>query len=93
MKEDKLSTKSETKIALLEQQATILMEQFKQYSEDNKVQHNELKDLIAEIRVDVKEAMAKKSDIWVEKAFTWLLYTVAGIIVGALMYLIIRYKI
>jgi adenylosuccinate synthase len=87
-----------TKIALLEQNQKTneqihqtMMEQFKQYNEENKEQHSELKTMIVEMRIGVKEAMEKKAGVWVEKAFTWLLYTVAGIIVGTAMYLIIKF--
>jgi len=58
-----------TKIALLEQNQKTneqihltMMEQFKEYNNENKAQHQELKELIAEMRLDVKEALESKAD-------------------------------
>ncbi len=35
-------------------------------------------------------ALEEKANVWVEKAFTWLLYFVGSILITALMYLIIK---
>ena len=62
--------------------------------------HNQLMDKIEEIfaRFDkfeekLDKALEKKADVWVEKAISYVLYTVAGIVIGAMMYLIIKYKL
>lgn len=39
------------------------------------------------------KALEKKADIWVEKALSWALYSVAAIIIGAFMYLIVKFKL
>ena len=82
MGKDQLSIK----IALLEQNHLQMMEKLNEYQQENRDQHKELKDMI-------EKALESKAGIWVEKAFTWLLYTVAGIVVTSLMYLIIKFKI
>ena len=41
----------------------------------------------------IEKALESKAGIWVEKAFTWLLYTIGGILVASLMYLILKFKI
>ncbi len=77
------SEKLETKVAILEANHNTLMEKLNEYQSENREQHKELKEII-------EKALAQKANVWVEKAFTWLLYTVGGIIVTALMYLILK---
>lgn len=48
-----------------------------------------LKDHAQEERDWWKSALAKKSDVWVENAFRYILYTVGGIIIVALLSLIL----
>lgn len=78
------------RILLLETNHQQMMDNLEELKTKQKENHAEIKDIIITLREEVKDAMAKKSDIWVEKAVTWLLYTVAGIIVGALMYLVVK---
>ena len=69
----------ETRIALLENNQDVIMEK--------------LEDIIKrfdKFEEKLDKALEKKADVWVEKALSWLLYTVAGIIVLALMYLVIK---
>jgi len=69
----------ETRIALLENNQDVIMEK--------------LEDIIKrfdKFEEKLDKALEKKADVWVEKALFWLLYTVAGIIVLALMYLVIK---
>jgi hypothetical protein len=66
------------------------MEQNKLTNEMNTKEHQEIKDMITKMGDKLDEALKHKSDIWVEKAFTWLLYSIAGILVASLMYIILK---
>lgn len=63
--------KTNTRIALLEQNHITLMEKLIEFQEDNKAQHEEIKTMI-------REALEKKAGIWVEKVIIWF-----GAIAGA----------
>jgi hypothetical protein len=76
MSKDELLT---IKIALLEQNHRNLMEKIEEIL----------------IRFDKFEeklncALAKKADIWVEKALSWTAYTVVGAVLLALIYLVVN---
>lgn len=83
----------EIRIALLENNHKNLMDKLDDFKETESEHHEEIKALILDFKKEVKEALDKKANIWVEKAFSWVLYSIGGIIIGALMYLIIKFKI
>lgn len=77
-----METTPETRIALLENNHDMLMDK--------------MEDIITRFdRFEEKldRALEKKADVWVEKALSWLLYTVAGVIVVSFMYLILKVRI
>jgi len=69
----------ETRIALLENNHKNVMEKF-----------DDMFERFDKLEEKLDKALKGKSDIWVERAFTWVIYTVAGILITALMYLIIN---
>jgi len=99
-----MSNSDETRIALLELTSKTLMDKLEEFQADNKEEHQDIvKSLegfhnktnasIKEIQDKLDKALEQKAGIWVEKAFSWLLYTVGGFIVSAIMYTIIKYKL
>ena len=84
---------TQTRIALLEQNHKTIMEQFKNYSEENTRQHIEVKEMIMAIDDKLQLALDKKANKWVETSWTWVLYTVGGILITAFMWLIIKDKL
>lgn len=67
-----------------------IMEKFDKFSEENSLQNQEIKQMIYDMGEKLDKSLEKKADLWVEKAFTWLLYTIGGFIVAAFMYLILK---
>lgn len=74
-----MSKSQETRIALLEQNHTTVMEEMK-----------EIKQLIEKMDGKIDKALEGKANVWVEDALRWGLYSVAGIMIAAFMYLIIK---
>ena len=77
-----MSELPETRIALLENNQRIMSQEI-----------SEIKEIVTKFDEKLDKALEKKANVWVETAFTWLLYTIAGFIVGAFMYLILKSKI
>ena len=88
-----MSELPETKIAVLEANHNNLMDKINDLKETESQHHEEIKALILDFKQEVKDSLDNKSDIWVEKAFTWVLYSIGGIILAAFMYLIIKFKL
>lgn len=80
----------ETRIALLESNHRTLMDKLDDFKFVENEHHEEIKQIILEFKEDVHEQLKGKANVWVEKAFTYVLYTVGGIILTAVMYLIIK---
>lgn len=80
----------ETRIALLESNHRTLMDKLDDFKFVENEHHEEIKQIILDFKADVHEALKEKANVWVEKAFTYVLYTVGGIILTAIMYLIIK---
>ena len=57
-----MSKSDETRIALLEQSTITTMELFKSYAKENKEQHEELKELVADIGKKLDTTIEKKAD-------------------------------
>ena len=68
-----------TRTALLENNHEVVMNEIK-----------EIKELIEKIDKKMDKALEGKANIWVENALTYGLYSVAGIMIAAFMYLIIK---
>jgi ribosomal silencing factor RsfS len=83
----------ETRIALLENNHKNLMDKLDDFKEKESEHHEEIKALILDFKEEVKEALDKKANVWVEKAFSWVLYSIGAIIISAIMYLIVKFKL
>lgn len=81
----------ETRIALLESNHRTLMDKLDDFKFIENEHHEEIKQMINEFKADVHESLKEKANVWVERAFTWVLYSVGGIILSAVMYLIIKH--
>jgi hypothetical protein len=75
--------KEETEIALLKQSMTNIEKKFDDFCDSNSKAHLEIKEMI-------EKAMSSKADAWVEDALKWVIYTVMGIVITALVYLVIK---
>lgn len=51
---------------------------------------NDIIDRFDKFEQKLDKALEKKADVWVEKALSWAIYLVAGIVIGALIYLVIK---
>lgn len=76
-----MSELPETRIAVLEANQTTMSKEI-----------TEIKEIVQAFDAKLDKALEKKANVWVETAFTYLLYTIAGIIISAFMYLIIKTK-
>jgi hypothetical protein len=56
-----------TRIALLEQNHITIMEQFKQYNEENGSQHKSILEALEKLEIKLDTALEKKAGVWVEK--------------------------
>ena len=88
-----MSENLETKVAILETQTSNIMEKLEEFQTDNKEQHQAITRALENFELKLDKALEGKANVWVEKAFSWLLYTVGGFIVSAIMYTIIKYKL
>lgn len=79
-----MSKSDETRIELLEQNHNTIMKLFDEYREDNKTQHEEIKEMILEIKQDLKISLDNKADKWVQEVIKWLGIFIGG---GVLTYL------
>jgi len=71
------SPETRERLSVLETNQTNFMEQ-------NTKEHAEIKKLIGEIKVDLKEALEKKAGIWVEKVIIYTFLAIGGGIVAFL---------
>lgn len=45
---------------------------------------------ISNLEAKIDKALDKKANVWVETAFTYMLYTTGGIVLSAILYLVIN---
>ena len=74
-----MSKTDETRISLLENNHQQTMEKF-----------DDIITRFDKFEEKLDKALEKKANVWVETAFTWVLYSMGGIVLTALMYLIIN---
>ena len=85
-----MTDSAEVKLALLENNQKIIMEQFRQFDENNTKAHEQMLDIFTKLEEKIDKALEKKADVWVEKAVSWAAYTIIGIVLIALVYLVIQ---
>jgi len=83
---------NDTKIAILEENHKTIMEQFKTFNEENAKQHQAMLDGFQKLEDKIDEALSRKADVWVEKAVSWFIYLVMGIVLTGVVYLVISTK-
>jgi len=69
----------ETKFALLEKAQEIMSNEI-----------SEIKEIVKSFDSKLDKALEKKADVWVEKAFAWAIYLVAGIFITTITYLVMK---
>lgn len=69
----------ETKFALLEKAQEIMSNEI-----------SEIKEIVKSFDSKLDKALEKKADIWVEKALSWVIYTILGAVLMALLYTVIK---
>ena len=67
-----------TEIALLKQSQQNTMIKLNEFKETEATHHIELKELIAEMRAEIKETLDNKAGKWVEGVIKWV-----GIVIGS----------
>lgn len=72
-------TTAQTKLALLEQAQKTMSDEI-----------SEIKEIVKNFDQKLDKALEKKADVWVEKAISWAIYTVVGIVLSAMVYLVIN---
>ena len=67
-----------------------VMEKLEESIKDNKESHVLMMTAIDKLDKKLDQALEKKANVWVETAFTYMLYTVGGILLTSLIYLVIK---
>jgi hypothetical protein len=83
----------DTRLSLQELTSKTIMDKLDEFQIDNKEQHQAITRALENFELKLDKALEGKANVWVEKAFSWLLYSIGGIIVAALMYTILKTKI
>jgi hypothetical protein len=78
-----MSQSEETRIALLEQSTTNIMDKLNEYQEENREQHKELKEMI-------EKALLTKAGKWTEGVIKWVGISVGVGVLGYFGTLIIK---
>ena len=77
-----MSLNLETRVELISQEISQIKAKQFENDENNRERH-------AEVMVAIKELADSKADKWVQDAFKWILYTVGGVLILALLGLIL----
>lgn len=72
-------TTAQTKLAVLEERQQTMSDEI-----------SEIKEIVKSFDQKLDKALEKKADVWVEKAISWAIYTVVGIVLSAMVYLVIN---